>query len=83
MSDRVEFLVDGETVQGTPGHTLASALANAGMDILRTSVNGERRGALCAMGMCQECRVTVDGVPHRRACMVLVAGGMRVERSSS
>ena len=80
MSERILFLVDGQTVEGVAGHTLASTLANAGVDLLRTSVNGERRGALCAMGVCQECRVTVDGVPHRRACMVIVNDGMRVER---
>ncbi len=45
----------------------------------RTSVAGEPRGVLCAMGICFECRVTIDGVPHRRACMELVREGMRVE----
>jgi sarcosine oxidase subunit alpha len=30
------------------------------------------------MGTCYECRVTIDGVAHRRACLVTVAEGMHV-----
>jgi sarcosine oxidase subunit alpha len=30
------------------------------------------------MGLCQECRVTVDGMPDRRACMTEVREGMEV-----
>jgi sarcosine oxidase subunit alpha len=30
------------------------------------------------MGICHECRVTIDGVPHRRACLVPLADGMDV-----
>ncbi len=32
------------------------------------------------MGLCFDCLVVVDGVPNTRACMTLVAEGMRVER---
>ena len=37
---------------------------------LRTSVAGEPRGPLCGMGICHECRVTVDGEAHVLACML-------------
>jgi sarcosine oxidase subunit alpha len=30
------------------------------------------------MGVCQECRVTVDGRPDQRACMTAVRDGMEV-----
>jgi succinate dehydrogenase/fumarate reductase-like Fe-S protein len=30
------------------------------------------------MGICMECRVTVNGVPHRRSCMLACAPGMEV-----
>ncbi len=36
----------------------------------RTSVTGEPRAPLCGMGVCMECRATVDGVPHQRTCQV-------------
>jgi D-hydroxyproline dehydrogenase subunit gamma len=83
MTGSIEILVDGRAVRVTPGATLAAALANAGLHVLRVSVGGEPRGALCGMGICQECRLTVDGVRHRRACMTFVTGGMIVERESS
>ena len=54
--------------------TLAAALESAGQSaaILRRSVTGEPRGVLCAMGICYECRLAVDGVAHRRACMEIL-----------
>jgi sarcosine oxidase subunit alpha len=30
------------------------------------------------MGVCYECRVTIDGVAHRRACLVTVLDGLHV-----
>ncbi len=40
---------------------------------------GAARGGFCGMGVCQECRVTVDGRPDQRACMTEVREGMEVE----
>jgi predicted molibdopterin-dependent oxidoreductase YjgC len=79
MSDAVTIVVDGRAIEAEAGRSLAAALGNAGVLALRSSVTGEKRGAVCGMGICQECRVTVDGVRHRRACMEIVAAGMRVE----
>jgi sarcosine oxidase subunit alpha len=42
------------------------------------SVSGEPRAPLCGMGICMECRATVDGVAHVRTCQVTVKDGMRV-----
>jgi len=28
------------------------------------------------MGICMECRMTIDGVPHRRSCQVICTPGM-------
>jgi succinate dehydrogenase/fumarate reductase-like Fe-S protein len=41
-------------------------------------VGGQRRGPVCGMGVCQECRVTIDGVPHQLACQTVCAPGMDV-----
>jgi D-hydroxyproline dehydrogenase subunit gamma len=82
MSDsRVEVQVDGDTLLATKGSTVAAALLNAGKYMLRSSVTGEPRGPVCGMGVCYECRVTIDGVAHQRACMRIVADGMRIETS--
>lgn len=71
--------MDGRPFQADAGSTVAAALWNAGMNRFRSSVEGDPRGPLCAMGTCFECRVAIDGVPHRRACLVTCAPGMRVD----
>jgi sarcosine oxidase subunit alpha len=71
--------IDGRLVVVTPGTTVAAAVWNAGMTWFRTSAGGEPRGPVCGMGICFECRVTVDGAPHRRACMLACAPGMTIE----
>lgn len=78
MPERVRLTFDGSPIESPAGITLAAALWNAGAARLRRSVTGEPRGVLCAMGICYECRVTIDGVAHRRACMELVRDGMIV-----
>lgn len=77
LSDAVSIRVDGHLLRVERGITLAAALQNAGLGF-RRSVTGEMRGPLCGMGICYECRVTIDGVAHRRACMVVVEPGMEV-----
>lgn len=79
MVERVAIVVDGEAVEVNEGDNLAAALANLGRRALRRSVRGESRGVLCGMGVCGECRVTLDGRAHVRACAVVVRAGQRVE----
>lgn len=69
--------VNGATVQVNPGTTVAGAVLMADT-ATRTSVTGERRGPLCGMGICFECRVAIDGIPYERSCQVLSEPGMRV-----
>jgi D-hydroxyproline dehydrogenase subunit alpha len=75
----ISMRIDGREVVVAPGTTVAAALWNAGTWRFRTSIRGEPRGPVCGMGICFECRVTIDGVPHRRACLVPCAPGMVVE----
>ena len=42
------------------------------------STQGEPRGPLCGMGICHECRVTIDDAAHQRACLRLVQPGMKI-----
>jgi sarcosine oxidase subunit alpha len=76
---RVPIVVDDRPVSAEAGTTVAAALLNAGVSAFRTSLGGSPRGPLCGMGICHECRVTIDGVAHRRSCMIEVAAGMRIE----
>jgi predicted molibdopterin-dependent oxidoreductase YjgC len=77
----VTIRVNGRPVAAHAGETLFAALLAAGIKVLRRSVKGPTttaRGGFCGMGICQECRVTVDGLPDRRACMTEVHEGMEV-----
>jgi predicted molibdopterin-dependent oxidoreductase YjgC len=77
--ERVTITVDGRAIAAERGTTLAAALMNANVRAFRVSVRGEPRGALCGMGVCFECRVTVDGVPHQRACLLACEDGMTID----
>ena len=78
MPERLIVLVDGQTISVTPGSTVAVAVALAGRPC-RRSVTGEPRSAVCGMGICFECRVTIDGELHRRSCQILCRAGMEVQ----
>lgn len=71
--------VDGKLLPVRPGVSVAAALWNAGVTGFRRSVHGEPRAPLCGMGSCHECRVTIDGRLHQRACLFEVRPGMRIE----
>ena len=75
---RIRLTVDGRTIEVKSGTTVAAALAIAGVSGSRLSVKGEPREALCGMGVCQECRVTIDGRAHALACQTLCRDGQRV-----
>lgn len=76
--ESVTVLADGRAVRVAAGVTVATALLDLGVKAFRRSAGGESRGPLCGMGTCYECRVTIDGVAHRRACLVPVAQGMHI-----
>lgn len=75
----IAIAVNQKKVSVTPGTTVAAALLNSGVDRFRESVSGENRGPLCGMGICFECRVTINGVAGQRSCTTLVEEGMVVE----
>jgi predicted molibdopterin-dependent oxidoreductase YjgC len=73
-----ELTVDGEPLHAPAGQSLAAALLAAGRAVLRASPSGDPRGVYCGIGVCQECRVLVEGRGVVRACVTPVAAGMRV-----
>jgi predicted molibdopterin-dependent oxidoreductase YjgC len=79
MSDEmITFVVNGRPLRVRPGTSVAAALVGAGVHAFRRSVTGEPRGPVCGMGVCFECRITVDGVAHRLACQTPCTAGMEV-----
>ena len=79
---QVKVTVNGTIVRVAAQASVAAAVAMAGESAFRTSVSGQPRGPLCGMGICFECRVTIDGAPHQRACMIECQEGMDVRTGS-
>jgi sarcosine oxidase subunit alpha len=78
MADPIRLRVNGETVAVTAGTVVAAAVAQAGQTRFRRSVRGEARGPLCGMGICMECRVTINGQAHGRSCQTVCQEAMEV-----
>ncbi|WP_434563479.1 2Fe-2S iron-sulfur cluster-binding protein [Pseudomonas sp. Z4-20] len=72
-----ELFLDGRPLSVADGTSVAAALALGADGCSRTSVTGQRRAPLCGMGVCQECRVMIDGC-RRLACQTLCHEGMQV-----
>ena len=74
----VQLTVNGVAVTVPEYAMVSTAVAMAGVSGYRRSVSGELRGPLCGMGICFECRVTIDGRAHCRSCQVVCHAGMEV-----
>ena len=81
MPSLVALKVNGVSVEVAPGTTVAVAAMQAGQPC-RISVNGMPRGPLCGMGICFECRMTINGISHCRTCQILCGSGMKVSTMS-
>ena len=78
MPELITLKVNEAAVSVPVGSMVAAAVLEAGIVTFRRSVMGEARGPLCGMGVCFECRVTVNGVAHVRSCQTLCENGMDV-----
>jgi NADH dehydrogenase/NADH:ubiquinone oxidoreductase subunit G len=75
----VRITVDGEEVLAYRGETIGVAMLAAGRRVMRYTPRGHLpRGLFCAMGVCFECVVTVEGSGPTRSCITPVAEGMIV-----
>lgn len=78
MPEMLEVSVNGKSTAVPRGSTVAAAILRGGSNSFRRSVTGEHRGPLCGMGICLECRVTVNGVPQVKSCQLLCSAGMEI-----
>ncbi len=78
ITEGVTLRVNGAAVTMPTGASVAAAVLAAGVTRFRRSVLGEPRAALCGMGICFECRVTIGGRAHERSCQIVCAEGMDV-----
>ncbi|HET9762963.1 MAG TPA: (2Fe-2S)-binding protein [Casimicrobiaceae bacterium] len=74
----IDFTFDGRRVTARPGQSVAMALWDAGVRAFRDSpLDAAPRGVFCAIGICQECVVVIDGV-RRPACTTLAQPALNV-----
>ena len=78
MPETVVLSVDGVSVEMPAGSMVSAAILQTGVYTFRRSATGEPRGPLCGMGICFECRVTIDGEAHCRSCQTLCSEGMDI-----
>ncbi|MBN2395774.1 MAG: (2Fe-2S)-binding protein [Candidatus Atribacteria bacterium] len=78
---KVNFIFQGEKMEGYSDEPIASALVAAGIKVLSYSIKMKRpRGFFCAIGKCSSCLMKVNGVPNVRTCMTKLEEGMVIER---
>jgi len=73
----IQLFINGQSVSVIEGTSVAAALAQA-KSYSRLSVSGEKRTPFCGMGVCQECRVNINGL-RVLACQTLCQQDMKVE----
>ena len=78
MPDLVQLKINGSSIRVRSGSTVAAGVMQAGLSSFRRSVTGEPRGPLCGMGICMECRVTINGQPNCRSCQILCQENMEI-----
>jgi len=81
-ASELNIVIDDQRIRVAAGTTVAAALFNLGVTAFRRSVSGEPRSPVCGMGVCFECRVTIDNRPHQRACLIAVADGMHIRTAA-
>lgn len=75
----ISFKFDGMGVAAHDGETIAAALFRAGITHIRNAPSGTPRGMFCAMGVCQECVVNIDG-KIVEACRTTVQEGQDIQK---
>lgn len=81
MQDSCTVYINDQATEVPVGASVMAALSLHGPGLTRYSIQAEPRSAVCGMGVCQECRVLIDGV-RRLACQTLVTHGMVVRAAA-
>lgn len=75
--NEVRITINGQEVRVASGSVLAAAIMQV-LGYTRHSVSAERCAPLCGMGVCHECRVTINGQAQRLSCQTLCEDDMHV-----
>jgi len=79
MNEQIQVRLNGKAIRVPAGTVVAAAIIQAGIFWFRRSVSGTPRGPLCGMGICMECRVTINGQAHCRSCLTVCEEGMEIQ----
>lgn len=74
----IKITINGHDFNVAPQTSAAAAILQSGQTTFRTSITGQPRAPLCGMGICYECRVTINGSLHVRSCQILCESGMEI-----
>jgi sarcosine oxidase subunit alpha len=74
----IALTINGKKISVPQGMTVAAAAHTYAAPGFRRSVTGQPRGPICGMGICFECRATINGMAQQRTCQTLCAAGMEV-----
>ncbi len=75
---QIQISINGKRYQVAEHSNLAAVLMDNAI-VNRRSVTGEPRMAVCGMGSCGECRVTINQQAHQLACLQHCCEGMEVQ----
>ena len=79
MPDTIQLSVNGQALTVPAGSLVSTAVFLTGVIAFRRSATGgEARAPLCGMGICFECRVTINGTAHARSCQIICQPGMDI-----
>ena len=75
----ITLQINHQEISVAEGSTVVAAIFASIAENFRRSVSGEPRFPLCGIGVCFECRVTINGVKHQRSCQILAENKMEIE----
>lgn len=78
LPENFEIEFNGMTIRAHKDQTIAAALIENGIKTFRKTRKNESRGPFCGIGLCYECRTTVDGVSDVRTCITPAKPGCKV-----
>ncbi len=83
MTALISVTINDHITEVNPGISVAAAIALSGNPVTRISVTGQTRAPVCGMGICMECRVSIDGLAQQLACQTLCLEGMQIRTGQS
>lgn len=76
---KITLQINNKPVSVDEGSTVATTIFASDAENFRRSISGKPRFPLCGMGICFECRVTINGIKHQKSCQILATSEMIVE----